>query len=255
MVENMNGKLKISNKEIQDLIYLNTERGFSHFPHNEDMLQYEYLRDGNPASIAESAKMFQAEKQGHLSDNPVRNFKYLFVINTGLASRFAVEGGLSIEKAYAISDLYIQKMDHLNSIEEIKLLQQEMFAHYTNQVALSKKENIFSKPVIQCMEYIETHLTENIHLADLARNVHLNTNYLSTLFKKETGMTFRSYITKTRIEVAKNMLKHTEFSYSLISSSLAFSSQSHFTKVFREQTGYTPYKYRMLFYRQSISSS
>ncbi len=217
------------------------------------MLQYEYLRDGNFATVAESAKMFQAELQGHLSNDPIRNLKYLFVINTGLASRFAVEGGLSVETSYAISDLYIQKMDNLNTIEEIKELQQEMFYHYTNQVSLSKKEAIYSKPIVQCMEYIEKHLTETIHLTDLASYVHLNANYLSSLFKNETSMTYSSYITKTRIEVARNMLKHTEYSYSQIASSLAFSSQSHFTKVFREQTGITPSKYRMRFYKQGIT--
>lgn len=249
----MKNKFKVPNKEIQDLQYRNAERGFVHTPHNVDMLQYEYLKVGNPAGIAESAKIFKPEMQGHLSDDPVRNIKYLFIINTGLASRFAVEGGLDIETAYAISDLYIQKVDHMYSIEEIKILQQEMFTHYTNQVALSMKQNIYSKPIIMCMEYIEAHLTESIHLPDIAAHAKLNKNYLSTLFKKETGMTFPAYITKERIMIAQNMLKHTEYTYSQISSSLAFSSQSHFTRVFREQTGYTPNKYRMMFYRKSIT--
>lgn len=249
----MNNKLKVDNEEIRNLQYKNSESGFAHYPHNEDMLQYEYLREGNPAGIAESAKMFEPAKQGHLSDDPVRNIKYLFIINTGLASRFAVEGGLDIETAYAISDLYIQKVDHLYNIDEIKILQQEMFAHYTQQVAASKREHVFSKPVVQCMEYIELHLTELVSLSGAAVYVGLNMNYLSTLFKKETGLSFHTYLINKRIEAAKNLLKHTEFSYSQISSGLAFSTQSHFTKVFREKTGYTPMKYRMMFYRQSIS--
>lgn len=250
----MNHKLKIDDKDVLHLQYINMERGFSHYPHNEDMLQYEYLRDGNLASVEESSKMFQPEKQGHLSDDPIRNLKYLFVVNTALASRFAVEGGLPLETSYAISDLYIQKMDRLYTAEEICLLRQEMFAHYTSQVALAKKEKVFSKPIIQCLAYIDAHLHENLHLSDLATYVHLNPTYLSTLFKNETSQTFSAYITKTRIETAKNMLKNSEYSYTQISSALSFSSQSHFTKVFREQTGYTPKKYRMLFFGQSISN-
>ncbi len=250
----MKTKLKVDNKEIKELQYQNSERGFAHTPHNADMLQYEYLKEGNLASVAESAKLFQPEMQGHLSDNPLRNIKYLFIINTGLASRYAVEGGLEKETAYAISDLYIQRVDLLNSIEEVKILQQEMITHYTTQVALAKKNNIFSKPIIQCMEYIDLHLTEPIHLSDMANYVKLNENYLSTLFKKETGFTCSGYIIKERIEAAKNMLNHSEDSYSQIASSLAFSSQSHFTRVFREQTGYTPHKFRMMFYRKSITA-
>lgn len=250
----MNYKLKVDNKEIRNLQYHNSECGFAHTPHNADMLQYEYLKEGNMAAVKESAKMFHPEKQGHLSDDPVRNIKYLFIINTGLASRFAVEGGLDIETAYAISDLYIQRVDHLNTIEEIKILQQEMFAHYTTQVALSKKKNIFSKPVIMCMEYIEAHLTDTLQLSDIATHVKLNKNYLSMLFKKETGITLSAYITKERMEIAKNLLKHSDYSLSLIASSLAYSSQSHFSRVFHEQTGYTPAKYRTMFYRSSITS-
>lgn len=250
----MKKKLEVNHKDVLYLQYLNMERGFSHSPHNEDMLQYEYLKEGNPAGIAESAKMFHAHKQGKLSDDPIRNLKYLFVVNTGLASRFAVEGGVPIETAYSISDLYIQKMDQLNNTEEIKILQQAMFTHYTKQVALFKKKNAISKPITQCMEYIHSHLNETISLTALASHVKLSPSYLSSLFKKEMKETICSYIAKTRIETAKNMLQHSEYSYAQISSSLAFSSQNHFTKVFREQTGYTPKKYRMLFYKKSTLS-
>lgn len=249
----MGKKMEIDHRDVLYLQYLNMERGFAHSPHNEDMLQYEYLKEGNPAGIAESAKMFQADKQGKLSDDPIRNLKYLFVVNTGLASRFAVEGGLPIEIAYSISDLYIQKMDHLTSVEEIKQLQQAMFTHYTKQVALVKKQNVISKPVTQCIEYVHSHLNEIISLSALAAHVRLSPAYLSSLFKKEMKETVSSYIVRTRIETAKNMLQHSEYSYAQISSALAFSSQSHFTKVFRMQTGYTPKQYRMQFYTRSIS--
>ncbi len=249
----MNHKLKVCNSDIQYLQYKNMERGFMHFSHSQDMLQYVYLKEGNLAGVEIASKMFSAEKQGHLSNDPIRNLKYLFVINTGIASRFAVEGGIPLEEAYAISDLYIQKVDLLHSVEDITVLQKEMFTRYTNQVALHKKSKVFSKPIVKCKEYIATHLNEPIHLTDLAAYVNLNANYLSTLFKKETMESINSYITKARIEEAKTLLKHSEDSYAQISSTLAFSSQSYFTKIFREQTGYTPKKYRMLFYGQSIT--
>lgn len=243
---------RVTNKDVRNLLYQNSELGFAHTPHMVDMLQYEYLKDGNLAAVEASAQVFHAEMQGHLSDDPLRNLKYLFIINTGLASRYAVEGGLELEKAYAISDLYIQKVDKLTTLDEVYVLQKEMIAHYTAQVALSKKQKLYSKPIIQSIEYIQSHITEPIKLKDMAAYVGLNTNYLSTLFKKETMQTPASYIMLRKVEIAINMLKHSEESYSQIASSLAFSSQSHFTKVFREHTGYTPRKYRMLFYKQSI---
>ncbi len=251
----MKHKFKISNREIQELQYQNSERGFAHTPHNVDMLQYEYLKEGNMAAVAASEKVFHPEMQGHLSDDPVRNIKYLFIINTGLASRYAVEGGLDMETAYAISDLYIQRVDRMNSIDEIMMLQKEMIAHYTSQVAQSKKKVIFSKPIIMCMEYIDVHITDSFLLSDVAEYVKLNPNYLSMLFKKETGLSFSAYLQRERIEISKTLLTHSDYSFSQIASSLAFSSQSHFTKVFREHTGLTPAKYRNQYYRKSITSN
>ncbi len=242
----------VTSKDVNNLLQKNSEIGFAHTSHMVDMLQYEYLKEGNPKAVEASVRVFRADIQGHLSDDPLRNLKYLFIINTGLASRYAVEGGLDLEKAYAISDLYINKVDSINKPDEVYVLQKEMIAHYTTQVALSKKEHIFSKPIIKSMEYIHTHITEPIKLKDVATYVGLNTNYLTTLFKKETMKTPYTYILEKKVEIAKSMLKHSDKSYSHIASSLAFSSQSHFTKVFKEQTGYTPRSYRMLFYKQSI---
>ena len=48
---------------------------------------------------------------------------------------------------------------------------------------------------------------------------------------------------------AQNMLRYSEYSYAEISTILAYSSQSHFTKVFRGETGYTSKEYRQKFYR------
>lgn len=52
-----------------------------------------------------------------------------------------------------------------------------------------------------------------------------------------------------RITAAQNMLRYSEYSYAEISTILAYSSQSHFTKVFRGETGYTSKEYRQKFYR------
>ena len=50
------------------------------------------------------------------------------------------------------------------------------------------------------------------------------------------------------MEAAQNMLKFSDYTYAEISAILAFSSQSHFIRVFRKQTGYTPKEYRNKFF-------
>lgn len=239
----------IDEKNLKYLEFLNRENNVRHHRYDEEMLQYSYLRDGNMQAIPESVAMLSSSLPGHTSDNSLRNIKYLFVASITLATRYAIEGGMNEEKAYNTSDLFIQKMDLCQSIDTVKLLHKEMFTFFTTQMANLKKENIYSKPVIQCMDYIYYHLNEKITLQTLAQNVSLNPKYLSMLFVKESGMTISDYIKSNRITASKNMLRYSEYSYAEISAILAYSSQSHFTKVFRSETGYTPKEYRQKFYR------
>lgn len=234
----------VKEKELRYLEYLHREAEYRHHTNAEDMYQYDLLRMGDPRAVKEGVRMFSSDLTGHISDDPLRNYKYLFVAAVTLASRSAIAGGMDTERAYNISDLYIQKMDALQSVEEVKTLHADMLAFYTREMAKLDKVNVYSKPVVLCIDYIYNHLHEAIRTEDLAEQVGLNRSYLSTLFKKETGQTVSGYILSKRMEAAKNMLKFSDYSYAEIASILAFSSQSHFIRAFRAQTGYTPKEFR-----------
>ncbi|MBD5084870.1 MAG: helix-turn-helix transcriptional regulator [Clostridiales bacterium] len=168
----------------------------------------------------------------------------------GISCHAAIAGGMEAERAYNISDLYILKMNRLESADEIKALHAEMFAFYTNEMAVLDKRAAYAKPVVLCLDYIYEHLHEPIRMEQLAQFAGPNASYLSTLFKRETGASVSEYILSKRIEAAKNMLKFSEYSCSEIAATLAFSSQSHFSRVFKKQTGYTPKAYRDRFFRR-----
>ena len=240
----------VSEKKLRYMEFLNRETGDRHHTHTEDMRQYELLRAGSPEAVEEAVRMFSSSLPGHVSDNPVRNYKYLFVACITLASRAAIAGGMEAERAYNISDLYILKMDRLESVEQIKELHAEMFAFYTTEMASLDKKTVYSKPIVLCLDYIYEHLNEPIRVERLAGFSGLNISYLSTLFKKETGASISEYILSKRMEAAKNMLRFSSDSYAEIAAVLAFSSQSHFTRVFKQQTGYTPKAYRNQFFRE-----
>lgn len=125
----------VSEKKLRYMEYLQRENGVRHHTHTEDMYQYDLLRMGDPRAVEAGIKMFSSGLTGHISDDPVRNYKYLFVAAVTLASRTAIMGGMDAERAYNISDLYILKMDSLQTVEEIKALHAEMFAFYTKEMA------------------------------------------------------------------------------------------------------------------------
>lgn len=231
--------------------YLNSQRGWSHHTHDEDMKQYHLMQAGDPAAVEESERMIRSGKPGTLSADPVRNMKYLFVCTATIATRFAIEGGMEAEEAYNASDLYIQRMDLLRDVEEVIALRTDMMRFFTERMAGIKKEGVCSRPVVLAQDYIRAHLHERIRAGELADVVGLNESYLSTLFKRETGLTITDYVTEERVATAKNMLRYSEMTAAAIAASLGFSTQSYFTKVFREHTGLTPSEFRKRFFRVS----
>ena len=231
--------------------YLNSQRGWSHHTHDEDMKQYHLMQAGDPRAPEESERIIRSGTPGTLSSDPVRNMKYLFVCTATIATRFAIEGGMEAEEAYNASDLYIQRMDLLRNVEEVIALRTDMMRFFTERMANIKKEGVCSRPVVLAQDYIRAHLNERIRLNELADVVGLNESYLSTLFRRETGFTITDYITEERVVTAKNMLRYSEMTASAIATSLGFSSQSYFTRVFRERTGFTPSEFRKRFFRES----
>lgn len=240
------------NKQIAYLEFVNRENNFHHHRYVDEMLQYVYVKNGDMRAISESERMMRSSESGHLSDDPLKNLLYLCICNITLVTRFAIEGGLDAEKAYNASDIYIRKFDKAKSLDELFELHSEMVGYFTKAVALVKKEKIYSKLVIICMEYIQYHLHEQITVSELAEMVKLNKSYLSVLFKRETGMTISEYVIIKRLEAAENMLRYSEYSLSEISDILHFSSYSHFARTFRKYYNTSPKEYRNRNYRHTV---
>lgn len=236
--------LTVSDRKLKYLEFIHREESKRHHTYTEDMYPYDLLKAGDMKAVEVGHKMFSSNLTGHISDDPLRNYKYLFVAATTLACRAAISGGMESERAFNISDLFILKMDTLNTVDDIISLHSEMLEFYTKEMAGLDKGKVYSKPVIQSIDYIYNHLHENIGLSSLSDHTGLNGSYLSTLFKRETGKTVTDYILSKRMEAAENMLKFSDYSCSEIGAILAFSSQSHFTRVFKSHTGKTPAEYR-----------
>lgn len=224
--------------------------------YDEELLQYEYLRDGDLRSIQESKCMFRTGITGKLSQDPLRDKKYLFVASITLATRFAIEGGMSSSLAYHLSDLYIQRMDFCTDLHQVETLQTEMFEDFTRRMAEIKRgnasavvENQTSRPVALCIDYIDLHLHSRITLSELGRALNFSPNHLNTVFRRETGLTLQRYIRKAKVGEAKRMLLYSRFSVSEIAAYLAFSSPSHFDRIFREETGVSPKEFQTQYYR------
>lgn len=187
---------------------------------------------------------------GYLSKDPLRQMQYIFVSGITLATRSAIEGGMPEMEAYNLSDVYIQKMDVCKNIDEVNKLFVVAIYDFTKRVQKQRKRKAYSYPVNLCITYILDHLHYQITLTQLAKQCGLTSQYLSSLFHKEIGMTLTEYIINERLEAAKQMMGYSESSLQEISSFLAFSTHSNFTMHFKKKYGMTPREFR-----QGIGSS
>ena len=85
----------------------------------------------------------------------------------------------------------------------------------------------------------------DISISQIAEQLGLTANYLSTIFKRKTGEKFIDYLTRTRMEAAKKLLVQ-NFSASVqdIALMVGYNSARHFSALFQKYTGETPSAYR-----------
>lgn len=93
------------------------------------------------------------------------------------------------------------------------------------------------------LQYILSHYTEPISIKEMAKMTNLSPLYFGTLFKKETGKTFREYLNTIRINQAKNLLKSGLYNVSEVAVNCGFSDLFYFSKVFKKYCGLSPSEY------------
>lgn len=192
---------------------------------------------------------------GKLSENPLQNIKYHFVVTTALMIRFCVSYGMELERAYGLSDFYIMEMDKCTNVKDISKLHDVMCIDLCNKMLILKNSKVLSKQIVLCLDYIYKHIHYRITIKELADYLNLSESYLSRLFKKEMDVSLSDYIIDLKIDKAANMLKFSDYSIAEIAEYFGFASQSHFIKTFEKKMGDTPSKYRKIHFRDNFKDS
>jgi YesN/AraC family two-component response regulator len=112
----------------------------------------------------------------------------------------------------------------------------ELGAQFTNSHAVPTL-------VKAAMRYVHKHYHEEIHLDEVAANLHCNPDYLSRLFNRHLNMGFSEYLLRVRIDHARHLLKLGRYSAGEVGFMVGFSDQSYFGKVFKKWTGITPRRF------------
>ena len=203
-----------------------------------------FIRRGDTIGLKDWIKDIPAVRGGLLSSDQIRQLKNTFIVTTALVSRAAIRGGMDIDDAFTLSDAYIQKCELMNTMDQITNLQYHMIFDYTERVEKLRLVKTPSKFITDITNYIHHHLSEPISIEEMAKALFMNRSWMAVKFKQETNMTLTDFILKEKTEEAKRLLRYTDKPITAISAYLGFSSQSHFSRVFKKYANCLPNEYR-----------
>jgi YesN/AraC family two-component response regulator len=158
-------------------------------------------------------------------------------------SRSAIEGGASIQQVFEKDYNYVNSINDAVNVSDLRKRIESIVMNFSSNVF----DTLYlgnSDYIVKAVKEISSNYMNKITLHKLSESLHINSAYLSVLFKKEMGSNFSDYINSLRIKRSKELLVTTNLSLLDISLQTGFEEQSYFTKVFKKIVGCTPNKYR-----------
>lgn len=108
----------------------------------------------------------------------------------------------------------------------------------------SYEEKKYSEAVEKCLKIIERDYDKNISLDEVTKEVAVSKNYFCHIFKKEMNMSIWNYLTKVRLEKAKELLRKSDMKSYEIAFKVGYDNPSYFSKIFKKIEKMTPNEYR-----------
>ncbi len=160
--------------------------------------------------------------------------------------RQATAWGLTVDreqlrKAYFNTRVLTAK--ELEAIVKLLTVFSQHLAIVSNQVVM-RQEHPEPPMIARAKEFIGEHQAEDLSLGEVAKAVNTSTFYFCKVFKKSTGINFTDYVSRVRIEKAKNLALNPNLRISEIAFEVGFQSLTHFNRVFKKITGLAPTEYR-----------
>lgn len=214
---------------------------YRHYTRSDEKETMRFLLTGDLAAVQELEGL---DWDYVLSqESPLRHLKNRIICFITVLCREAIELGAPDFYCFGASDFWINEVEeNLTRANEIS---------YYDRIVLSYRKAIpkddhrsLAVPVLKTMDYVEKHLYEKCSLAEAAQGCALHRDYLSRLFHRETGMTFRAYVAQEKMKRARQLLMMTDHGIVTISDQLSLSSASYFIKLFKKSFGITPHAFR-----------
>ena len=178
------------------------------------------------------------------SDDPLTQGRSAVAFLSSTCIEAARRGGLPAVRSFAITQHYMSLANETSNEEVAHYLMLPMMLELTKAVR-EEGETRMHPLSHQAMNYVRSHLTNQLDGESVAGELGVSRKTLCTRFKNETGETFAAYVRRLRVERARRLLDTTDYDIAQIAYRTGFSSQSHLQTAFKHATGLTPREWRM----------
>lgn len=199
---------------------------------------------GNARQALESCSRWSMYIMPQRLTNELRDRKdYMITLNT-LLRKTVEQAGVHPIHIDAVSNGNIQRIEQITSVEQFQGFIAEMVGTYCELV---RKHNLkdYSLLTQKIITYADTELCADLSLKALSERLSVNASYLSTLFKKEVGLSLTEFVNRRRIAYAQGLLIHTMLPIKTVAQKCGVPDVYYFSRLFKRITGTTPKTYRI----------
>lgn len=223
----------------------NSREQRSHLSYQFERTWYQAIIEGKTLFVPSGDATALLDRVGRLAKGDTfKQIEYTVVAEVTLATRAAIDGGVSPDKAYEMSEVFLQKCAQCRETTEFFEISLKSIDSFARAVREAKKQEIQDQDVEKCKNYIAFHLTEKITVSGMAKELQISYSYLAAKFLKETGINIKKYIQQEKLSAAANQLKYSEASVGEIADYFSFPSASSMCTCFKEVYGMSPTEYR-----------
>lgn len=242
-------------QKVSDILFARQESGVLHNSFEWGTVVYGFVKNGDKESLLSFLEKRGEWKFGVLAEDEVRSAKNAaicmlsFVIQSAIAEKLLWD-----ELGFSLSDASIQMIELAKTKKDVLTKLYISLWKFTDEIE-KHREKDYHYLIKRTKEYIYKHFHEELTVNQIAKALGVNPDHISRVFKKAEGISLKHYILQERITRAKNLLKYSEYSILEIGQYLGFSTQSHFTEVFKRLSGMTPQVFRKQYseiYREKI---
>ncbi|KGE17094.1 response regulator [Paenibacillus wynnii] len=174
---------------------------------------------------------------------PIENVKVACLLISSNCFRLVTASQILATEMDESQSVVYKQIQESRSIQLLADILKRLIQSCSKAVALHDKQPNYI--VIECQKYIRENYNQNLSLQIIADHIHINSSYLSRLYKKVTGESIIDVINKYRIEMAKKLLRNPTSKVFEVAEAVGIETPAYFTHVFSKYTGMSPKEYKL----------